>query len=114
MSMREWCLVDCIKTPVRTYCFIQPISENELKKIRTICQAEEMLIDFFYNYLTRHNFNEIDLDKAISCFESVPVGQSLETFAKRKGRTAASYRKTYGKLFHLALQQYLARDYVLL
>ena len=41
----------------------------------------------------------ITLDKAILMFENVETGETLETFANAKQRTAKGYRNAYKKYF---------------
>ena len=41
----------------------------------------------------------ITLDEAILIFEHAPINVSLEQFAQKKHRTAASYRKVFREFF---------------
>ena len=65
-------------------------------KIKTIKQAENIIIDFFYNCIKKNK--HISLDDCILLFEK-SQHKNLNDFSKSKMRTPESYRETYHKFY---------------
>ena len=65
-------------------------------KIKTIKQAEKIIIYFFYNCIKKNK--HISLDDCILLFEN-SKHKNLNDFSKSKMRTPESYRQIYHKFY---------------
>ena len=65
-------------------------------KIKTIKQAEKIIIDFFYKCIKKNK--HICLDDCILLFENSKY-TNLNDFSKSKMRTPESYREIYDKFY---------------
>ena len=82
-----------------TYCIsFNNNTENTLHdiKIKSIKQAEKIIIDFFYNCIKKNN--HICLDDCILLFEN-SKHNNLNDFSKSNMRTPESYRQIYHKFY---------------
>ena len=75
-----------------TSIFLNNITYNSLHdiKIKTIKQAEQIIIDFFYNCIKKNN--NISLDDCILLFEN-SKHTNLNDFSESKMRSPESYRE---------------------